>query len=194
MKVLCNVATLTVGVDLPITSCIILARSIGTQGLYLQICGRGLRLYPGKVNCIIGDLHGVSYDLGRPEDEREYSLEGNAIRLKGEDDEVVTQSYCRVCKMPIEPGEVCASCGTPPKEIPIPEVTGDKIVKYAAKRAEGPDKRRSTLLRWVQEAIIAGHKPAKCKYKYDAVYNEHLPWDQLSSAVREVNARIGKTS
>jgi superfamily II DNA or RNA helicase len=61
-KVLCNVEVLTEGYDEPSVECIILARPTKSEALYTQIIGRGLRLYPGKSDCLILDVAGASDD------------------------------------------------------------------------------------------------------------------------------------
>lgn len=79
IQVLINVDVLIEGVDLPCTQAIILWITCGTVGRYLQICGRGLRSYPGKTECVIIDLSGASLEFGRSSMNREYSLDGTAI-------------------------------------------------------------------------------------------------------------------
>lgn len=166
LRVLCNVAILTEGTDLPDTSCIILARGCGHAGLYLQMAGRGSRPAPGKRDCTLIDLRGVSHALGHPYDEREYSLEGRGILGKGERPE---QSFCRVCGAPIEPGEPCAECGVGERSRTV-TVTGDELVKYAAARAQGDDRRAENLRRWRAEAAARGHRQGWAYKKYVAVY------------------------
>lgn len=56
IQVLCNCQVLTEGFDAPETSCVIVARPTQSKGLYQQMAGRGLRLYPNKRDCIIIDL------------------------------------------------------------------------------------------------------------------------------------------
>jgi hypothetical protein len=50
----CNV--LTEGFDDPGISAILLARPTKSQGLYMQMAGRGLRLHPDKTDCLILDF------------------------------------------------------------------------------------------------------------------------------------------
>jgi superfamily II DNA or RNA helicase len=57
---LCNVGVLTEGTDLPICNAIIVARPTKSKSLYMQIIGRGSRLYPGKRDCIVVDLVGAT--------------------------------------------------------------------------------------------------------------------------------------
>jgi DNA repair protein RadD len=50
-----NVATLTTGWDAPRLACIVLARPTLSAGLFMQIVGRGLRLYKGKTETLLLD-------------------------------------------------------------------------------------------------------------------------------------------
>lgn len=61
-KIICNVEVLTEGYDEPSVECIILARPTKSEALYTQIIGRGLRLYPGKSDCLVLDIVGASDD------------------------------------------------------------------------------------------------------------------------------------
>ena len=52
---LCNVAVLTEGWDAPRTDCIALLRPTKSLGLYVQICGRGMRTWGDKKDCLLLD-------------------------------------------------------------------------------------------------------------------------------------------
>ncbi|KAJ1974308.1 DEAD DEAH box helicase [Dimargaris xerosporica] len=54
--VLINCAILTEGTDIPAIDCIVMARPTRSAVLYQQMVGRGLRLAPGKTDCLIIDL------------------------------------------------------------------------------------------------------------------------------------------
>ena len=58
--VLCNVGLFTHGYDDPSLSAIIMARPTQSKVLYIQEIGRGLRIAPGKENCLIFDVVDVS--------------------------------------------------------------------------------------------------------------------------------------
>lgn len=79
IRVLVNVGVLTEGTDIPSVDTIILARGVGSAGLYIQIVGRGLRTFPGKTHMTLLDLVGASKKHGPPAAERAFSLEGRAI-------------------------------------------------------------------------------------------------------------------
>lgn len=60
VRVLVNVMVATEGWDCPPVSCVLMARPTRLPGLYAQIVGRGLRLAPGKDDCLVLDVVGVS--------------------------------------------------------------------------------------------------------------------------------------
>jgi superfamily II DNA or RNA helicase len=62
-QILCNVGVLTEGFDEPSVGCIILAAPTKSEVKYTQIIGSGLRLYPGKSDCLILDVVGASGDV-----------------------------------------------------------------------------------------------------------------------------------
>ncbi|WP_418114190.1 DEAD/DEAH box helicase [Vibrio scophthalmi] len=67
IKFLVNVSVLTTGFDAPHVDLIAILRPTESVSLYQQIVGRGLRLSPGKTECLVLDYAGNSYDLYQPE-------------------------------------------------------------------------------------------------------------------------------
>lgn len=59
-RVVANCGVLTEGFDEPSISCILQGRPTISNSLYTQMIGRGTRLYPGKVDCLILDTVGSS--------------------------------------------------------------------------------------------------------------------------------------
>ena len=59
-QVVCNCGVLTEGFDEPSIDCIIMARPTQSRVLYTQMLGRGTRTYPGKPDCLILDVVGVT--------------------------------------------------------------------------------------------------------------------------------------
>src|SRR5713101_7653314 len=59
-QVVANCAVLTEGFDEPSVDCIIVARPTRSAPLYQQMLGRGTRTYPGKTDCLLLDVVGVS--------------------------------------------------------------------------------------------------------------------------------------
>lgn len=98
ISVLCNCMLLTEGYDEAAVDCIILARPTQSQPLYIQMIGRGTRIYPEKRDCIIldladlsgkhniiqlGDLMGLNSDFSRGEKSLKEALADKPI---GEDE------------------------------------------------------------------------------------------------------------
>ena len=61
IDVICNVNILTTGFDEPATSCIILASPTNSKVKFIQMVGRGLRLFEGKEDCLIIDIVDNTY-------------------------------------------------------------------------------------------------------------------------------------
>lgn len=60
VQVITNCAVLTRGWDAPIASCAVIARPTLSASLYIQMCGRILRPYPGKTQALVLDVAGAS--------------------------------------------------------------------------------------------------------------------------------------
>jgi|TARA_R100000479_G_scaffold146950_1_gene82425 DNA repair protein RadD len=52
---ICNVGVLTEGWDAPRADCVALLRPTQSVGLFVQMCGRGMRLHDDKENCLLLD-------------------------------------------------------------------------------------------------------------------------------------------
>ena len=60
VKMVANCGVLTEGFDAPNITCILVARPTQSEPLYTQMVGRGLRLWPGKTDCLVLDVTGIS--------------------------------------------------------------------------------------------------------------------------------------
>lgn len=80
VEVVCNVDTMTEGVDVPRAGVALLGRSFLTVSAYLQACGRVLRPWDGKEYARIIDLTGSTILHNPPTIDRVYSLDGEGIR------------------------------------------------------------------------------------------------------------------
>lgn len=60
IEVLANCAVLTEGYDEPRTDCIVMARPTKSRALYTQCVGRGTRVHPEKVDCLVLDVVGAT--------------------------------------------------------------------------------------------------------------------------------------
>ena len=62
-QVLTNCQILTEGWDCPEVNCVLIAKPTKSRGLYQQIAGRGLRLFPNKKDCLILDFGSTTHSL-----------------------------------------------------------------------------------------------------------------------------------
>lgn len=118
-RVLCNVAVLTEGVDLPEAETVILGRRPTHASLFLQIVGRVLRPSVGKPHATLIDLVDATSEHGYPTDDREYSLDGEAITRSAKSD----TRRCQEC-LAIYPrsNPACPQCGAVPVVQPPPQI------------------------------------------------------------------------
>lgn len=125
IEVVCNVGTLTTGVDWDVR-CIILARPTKSDILYCQIIGRGLRTAPGKSECLILDHSDSTLRLGFPTDidVRHTALDDGKERPK-EEAKPPLPKECPKCHV-LRPARVskCPACGFQPMTQPKPVTTG----------------------------------------------------------------------
>lgn len=110
-QVVVNCGVLTEGFDEPSISCVVVARPTKFQGLYVQMVGRGTRLYPGKTNLLVLDVVGaterhdlITYvDLGLAEEGTKRKPEGETEPRKcpvcgvAAKDCEVPEHRCRLC-------------------------------------------------------------------------------------------------
>jgi len=87
LRYMVNVAVLTTGFDAPHVDLIAILRPTESVSLYQQIVGRGLRLSPGKTDCLILDYAGNPHDLFTPE----------VGAPKGKSDNQPVQVFCPGC-------------------------------------------------------------------------------------------------
>ena len=95
-----NVGVLTTGVDIKIIDCIVLLRATQSAALFVQACGRGLRVLEGKEDCLIIDLTDNFNRFG--------SLE-NPLAPTGEEQVNPVCSQCEAIRVPKDKN--CWQCG-----------------------------------------------------------------------------------
>jgi len=106
LKYLVNVDVLTTGFDAPNVDCVALLRPTASPGLYYQMVGRGLRLCPGKENCLILDFGGNMRRFG-PID----ALKAPKPTRRGQVDKEPKATTCPRCFDVFPLGlDVCPNC------------------------------------------------------------------------------------
>lgn len=117
IQVLCNCQILTKGFDAPQTGCLVLARPTKSMMLHYQMLGRGLRIHPGKEDCIILD-HAGNIRNGLPTDPVPTTLDDGKLghqldRKKQEKDEPLAKP-CPSCNY-VSALHKCPACGFQPE-------------------------------------------------------------------------------
>lgn len=120
IDVVVNCMVLTEGWDQPAVSCLILARPTKSLGLYRQMVGRVLRPAPGKVDALIIDHSGATYEHGFAEDDIEWVLQEdqrarNRAHASRGQHSVRELKACPECSAIRAAGEPCGSCGWQPQ-------------------------------------------------------------------------------
>lgn len=112
LRAVVNVDVLTTGLDVPGIDLIAVLRATKSTALWVQICGRGMRLAPGKSDCLILDFGGNALRHG-PIDRIRIAYRKNP--LTGEDESSVATApvkECPACRsiVPLSAKE-CPDCG-----------------------------------------------------------------------------------
>lgn len=130
IRVLTNANVLTTGFDAPNIDLIAMLRPTMSPSLYVQMAGRGMRLFEGKENCLVLDFAGNVQRHGPIT----YVKTPSKSNGKGEG-EAPTKS-CEHCMELVHPtAKVCPACGEPFPEPERPELTlhNDDIMGLEAK-------------------------------------------------------------
>ena len=95
LKVLTSCDLISEGFDCPAVESAFLLRPTASLALYLQQCGRTLRVNEGKDRTLIFDHAGNSHKHGLPDDDRDWSLDGYAAKRAKQD--TVAIRTCKSC-------------------------------------------------------------------------------------------------
>jgi superfamily II DNA or RNA helicase len=118
IRVMTNVDLFGEGFDVPGIVYCGLARPTKSLSLFMQQCGRALRIFEGKDKAVLADHAGNVLRHGLPDDEREWSLKGRVVRQRaaGENDALPVRQ-CKVCfRVSPSTAAQCPGCGT---EFPV---------------------------------------------------------------------------
>jgi DNA repair protein RadD len=135
-RIICNVATLAVGIDLDVR-CIVDARPTKSEMRFVQTIGRGLRTAPGKDKLIVFDHGGNALRLGLVTDIHHDRLDDGAPRRASERGErsKPLPRLCEECKAVVAYGaKVCSACGTPMRAKTDVHHTDGELVEFGERR------------------------------------------------------------
>lgn len=181
-----NVGVLTEGWDSPPTSCVVLARPTKSTGLFLQMCGRALRPYPGKVDCLILDHANCHAEHGFVDDEREWSLDAGVGRAGGSD-QGISVALCKRCFATFRRGPAkCPYCGwlieKQSREIAVEsgaleEIKREKKLKAIDEWRKGTsdNERRNKFEEFRHIAATRGYKKSWPYIKFKVIFGHDVP-------------------
>lgn len=142
LDVMSNCELFGEGLDVPGIVYVGLARPTKSLSLHLQQVGRALRVFPGKGKAIICDHAGnaVARQLGLPDDERQWTLEGRVKRKTGVNDDATTVTQCPACfRVYPSAASQCPGCSTDrpvaPREVRQEAGTLTKLEREELRRA-----------------------------------------------------------
>lgn len=134
--VLNNCGILTTGYDEPSIEVVIMNRKTKSLPLWLQCCGRGSRIYPGKENFIVLDF-GMNHDEhGLWEEPRQWKIEEKKRKKKSEAQQEAAVKTCPACSAMVHARVMeCGHCGYkwPEKE---PELSTGVMVEMSTRIPE----------------------------------------------------------
>lgn len=122
IRVIYNVNVLSVGFDHPGLDAIICGRPTASLAWFYQALGRGTRIAPGKVDCLIVDFSGNVRRFGRIE--KLYFKKENIWKLYGEDGRLLTGCPLHEIGMHTENSEAQRTKNPPI----LPPTTGQKVM------------------------------------------------------------------
>lgn len=157
LMVVCNAMVLTEGVDVPVVSCVVLARPTKSKGLYLQMAGRGLRTAPGKQDCLILDHGNCTMEHGLVRRDQNWQLTEDAQRRRGKQ-----VSYAETFK-------VCPDCGAVHD---LQDEACECGYRFAARPKQKPLKVYNGVLEEVTEQRVREYSESQRKAKYFRLLHE----------------------
>lgn len=170
--VLCNVGILGEGWDLPRVSCVGLLRPTQSRALNRQMCGRGLRTFEGKTNCVILDHAGNWCRHGLPTERDEPGLSGAKRRAASQALSVRQCPLCYACA----PGTawVCPACAEPfpVRHRPLIATKAGELGEVTWKERTTPDRRAELLEKWERIAKDRGYKSGYARAIYRSTFGE----------------------
>lgn len=158
VRAICNCEILTTGFNFRPIDMIVLLRATQSCGLYVQICGRGTRTAPEKVNCLVLDF-------------------GKNIETHGPIDLVEVKHKNKKIELGIAPAKSCPDCGAwvaialkvcPSCEYQFPE-SSCRLEKKASElsiMSAPPAKKEAIVYNWSAGVHNKIGKPPSLKLNY----------------------------
>ena len=164
IQVVTNCNVYSEGADMPWASCVVLAKPTKSLARFIQMGGRGLRLYDGKEDCILIDHAGAIPAHGFLDDDVEWSLTGIDkawVNTKAKKKETLPIE-CEECRN-IFKGGTCPRCGWKIKRYgKAIKTTKAKLEQITKKNVKQKKKRTYTM---AEKRLFYGQLKLVCKEK-----------------------------
>ena len=185
-EVACSVEILIKGFDMTTVDCVVWATATKSHVKWIQGCGRGLRVHPGKSMCRIIDHGSNCARLGFPDDFQFNELDDgkrreSQTRTKDKVKEEKLPKRCPSCDFLKPAGVVkCPACGLVPEHAEPAETVDGNIVKLVRGKGKSTMKRSDWYAGFLAYAIAKGYKRGWAAYKYKSKFGT---WPQRSSQI-----------
>lgn len=167
IPVVCNVGTLTTGVDWDVR-CIIFARPTKSKMLFVQIAGRGLRIAEGKTDCLFLDHSDNHLRLGFVTDINITRLDNGKMKAIAEDGvRIALPKKCPQCAY-LKPPRVaqCPACGFATKPTSEVECREGELVELKPATRAPKDKKQLWYSMFLKIGQDRGYKPGWAANQY----------------------------
>lgn len=202
-QVICSVEILIKGFDVTSVDCIVWATATKSPTKWIQGCGRGLRLHPGKDMCRVLDHGSNAERLGFPDEFEFLKLDdGQGQKNQGQQGQEKPQRLphkCPSCDF-LKPAGVrkCPACQFTPEFVQGVEVEDGELkkLKRKARREYSLQDKQSFLAQLNQYAAEKGYKCGKggcygwALHKYKEKFGSEAPcrldWAAKETVQKEV--------
>jgi len=180
IQVLSSVFKLSIGIDLPNCTCLVMAAPYKSLIRHYQFWGRGIRAYPGKESCTVIDMSGNVEDLGWNTDPTPDTLD------TGEKPPASSKEYEKReparCKARLPNGQICGTeklgqrkcpkCGFEPTPISGVEFINGKLEQIGKKAncQSTPEQKRAFFGGLKHYAQSKGYSEGWAAHKYRSKY------------------------
>jgi superfamily II DNA or RNA helicase len=181
IDLICSVNCLCEGFDEPSLEYVIIARPTRSQSLLIQICGRGLRLFPDKKECLLLDFGECFNRVCRPTDK----LLINLCPKDKIDDFSPLMKLCPKCKQFVNLSvKICPHCG---EEFLTEEKARAQVTDYFPTFGELLSKEEREQLKYVRSQMRSkytrGQNPWKVKINFQKRFKRCAPDDWFVGAI-----------
>lgn len=168
--VVSNVEILTAGWDMPSLEVCVLARPTQSLSLCLQMVGRILRPYPGKLGALILDHAGCMHDHGLPDEDRCWSLDGPRDRAQPLPPSVMNCPQCyaivpsRTATCPHCLYAIAKAAAAQLRMADLPEEAAGELVEFT--EAQRTAIKRARFFELIDEADRLGYSQGWASHRY----------------------------